>query len=346
MAGHVFVVHGDLTHLACDDWLLPTDRDLTLTEAWLPVLAPDAVRQSEAGVPRLAIDAPAEFCDGATRVLPVPDEARGEHEESSPLTHGRPWLLDVGDQADVDAEWLVDGVQEWLAAVRSESSERARPLLGLPLVGTGAGGASTRRDDVLAALLPALQEHAERTDVDVALVLNDERDHAAAQDVRRRIGDPAWPFDDELLETAEALAGRAADGQLALFLGAGVSRTAGLPLWNELMDELLDVAEVASAERGSVAALGVQDQAEYVAKRLPGGDDELQQWVRRRFAARPHGLAHALLAALPVREAATTNWDPLFEQAVAHTRPATPLLPPHHPHGHERRLLQLPRDAD
>src|SRR3954464_7206989 len=144
MGGHVFVVHGDLTHLACDDWLLPSDRDLTLTEAWLPALAEDAVRRSAGDVPRLALEAPAEFCDGARRVLQVPDEVRAERKEPSPLTHGRPWLLDVGEDADIDPGWLVDGVREWLRAVPRESSERARPLLGLPLVGTRAGGAAAR----------------------------------------------------------------------------------------------------------------------------------------------------------------------------------------------------------
>jgi len=345
MGGHVFVVHGDLTHLACDDWLLPTDRDLTLTDAWMPVLADGAVRRADDGVPQLAIDAPAEFCDGARRVLPVPDEMRRAHDEPSPVTHGRPWLLDVGVDADVDPGWLVDGVREWLGEVRREATDRSRPLLGLPLVGTGAGGAAARRDDVLAALLPALQEHADRVDVDVALVLNDERDHAAAQDVRHRLGDPKWPFDDEQVEAAEALAGRAAAGHLALFLGAGVSRTAGLPLWTELIEELLDVAEVGSEERRAVTRLGVQDQAEYVARRLPGGDDELQEWVGRRFAARPHGLAHALLAALPAREAATTNWDPLFEQAVADTGRTIAVLPYDDADAADRWLLKLHGDA-
>src|SRR4051812_39958990 len=140
MRGHVFVVHGDLTHLAYDDWLLPTDRDLTLTDAWLPVLAEDAVRRSEGGVPRLAIEAPAAFCDGSKRVLPVPDEARGEHEEPSPLTHGRPWLLDVGDDPDVDPEGLGGGVREGLGPGRGGEDERAGPPLRPPPPGPRRGG--------------------------------------------------------------------------------------------------------------------------------------------------------------------------------------------------------------
>src|SRR4051795_1793563 len=139
MGGHVFVVHGDLTHLACDDWLIPTDRDLTLTDAWLPVLAEDAVRLSEGGVPRLAITAPAEFCDRSTRVMPVPDEVRAEHGDPSPLTHGQAWLLDVGDDPDVDPGWLVDGAREWLHALGRGSTRRARPLRGLPPGGTRGG---------------------------------------------------------------------------------------------------------------------------------------------------------------------------------------------------------------
>ena len=347
MGGHVFIVHGDLTHLACDDWLLPTDRKLTLTEAWLPVFAEDAVRRPQGAAPRLAIDAPAGFCDGSKRVFPVPDDARAAARESSPLSRGRPWLLDVGEEPDVDPKWLVDGVREWLDAVHHDGTpcERSQPLLGLPLVGTGAGGASARRDEVLAVLLPALREHADRADVDVALVLNDARDHAAAQDIRRRAGDTAWPFDEAQLRAADAIAAHANAGRLALFLGAGVSRTAGLPLWHELIAELLDLADVEGDQRDAVARLGVQDQAEYVARRLRGGGDELQEWVQQRFAARPHGLAHALLAALPAREAATTNWDGLFEQAVADTGDSLAVLPYDDPDGADRWLLKLHGDA-
>ncbi len=34
MSGHVFIVRGDITRIACDAWLLPSDERFTLTPAW------------------------------------------------------------------------------------------------------------------------------------------------------------------------------------------------------------------------------------------------------------------------------------------------------------------------
>src|SRR5262249_58978869 len=56
------------------------------------------------------------------------------------------------------------------------------------------------------------------------------------------------------------------------------------------------------------------DQGEIVEKRL-GGPRGLQQALREVFAGEVYSLTHALLAALPVREAVTTNYDQLFEHA-------------------------------
>lgn len=349
MAGHVFVVHGDLTHLACDEWLLPTDRGLTLTDAWLPAFTDEAVERGAGGVPRLRLpEAAGADSDGSggARVRPAPDETRARPDEATPVTGARAWLLDIGTDERADPQWLVDGVRQWLDATRDRPAEsaRARPLLALPLVGTGQGGAASRRDDVLARLLPALDEHAGRHGVDVALVLNDPRDHAAAQDVRNRLGDRCWDVDESLLPAAETLAATATAGRLALFLGAGVSRAAGLPLWPDLIAELLDEAGVGEDERAAVDRLEVPDQTEFVARRLDGGTDALLEWVRRRFAPRPHALAHALLAGLDARESVTTNWDPLFEQAVADTGRRLAVLPHDDPADADAWLLKLHGD--
>jgi hypothetical protein len=347
VSGHVFVVRGDLTHLSCDDWLIPSDRELTLTEAWLTTLREDAIRRGEDGIPRLAIEAPHGYRRGDTRVTEVPADVRAETVDGSPATRGRAWVLDVGSgDEDVTADWLVAGVRRWLDTTHRDGgrSDRSKPLVALPLVGTGAGGKAARHDEVLRELLPALQEHADDADVDIALVLNDPRDHAAAQQVRRAVG-LDWDLEPALLDAADGIAAKAGAGRLALFLGAGVSRTAGLPLWDDLIAELLDLAGVDDRDRDAARRLDVQDQAEYVARRLSGGEEELAEWVRRRFAARPHGLAHSLLAALPVREAVTTNWDPLFEQAAGDAGRRLAVLPYDDPEGADAWLLKLHGDA-
>ncbi|WP_286277066.1 hypothetical protein [Naasia aerilata] len=37
-ASHLFVVRGNIEHLACDAWLLPTDARAQVTESWRSVL--------------------------------------------------------------------------------------------------------------------------------------------------------------------------------------------------------------------------------------------------------------------------------------------------------------------
>jgi hypothetical protein len=247
----------------------------------------------------------------------------------------------------VDPDWLVAGVRDWLEAVAPDArrSDRALPLLGLPLVGTGAGGASSRRDQVLAELLPALDECARRSSVDIALVLNDQRDHAAAQAVRMRAGRECWALDEALRDAAASLAERATRGRLSLFLGAGVSRAAGLPLWEDLIVELMDAAGIDEQDRAAVRRLEVPDQAEFCARRLEGGGAALTAWLKERFGPRPHALAHSLLAALPVREAVTTNWDALFEQAVRDTGRSIAALPYDDPADADAWLLKLHGDV-
>jgi SIR2-like protein len=67
--------------------------------------------------------------------------------------------------------------------------------------------------------------------------------------------------------------------------------------------------------------------------------------VSEIFGDRPHALAHALLAALPVRETVTTNYDRLFEAAAAGTGRPVCVLPGERPRGQQRWLLKLHGDV-
>jgi hypothetical protein len=308
MSGHVFVVRGDLRKLACDAWLVPSSRKARPGDEWfLPGY--DGPRH---GTP---------FADGGPRVQPLLDPAPGRP---------RPWLTLIGSY-DRPVSWYVDGAAEFLDAAAGAIASagerplfaRARPLLALPIVGTGRGGAAARAGEVVQELLPRLEAFAAGRGADVALVCWDAAGYAAAQAERARRA--SWPTDltADLRAEADRLAGHALRGELALFLGAGVSMAAGLPGWGKLLDELAGRAGMSADERRALADLGsVLDQATVVERRLRDHGVGLGPTVAAALGPRRHyALAHALLAALPAREAITTNYDRLFEEAWSQSDP-------------------------
>ena len=66
--------------------------------------------------------------------------------------------------------------------------------------------------------------------------------------------------------------------------------------------------------RAGLTGLPPQDSAALLAREL--GPERLSAYIGERFGPRPYTLAHAALAALPVQEFVTTNYDPLLEDAA------------------------------
>jgi hypothetical protein len=284
--GHVFVVHGDLTQLACDDLVVPTNSRGEVSANWHG-LVPPGQRQWDEGL----------------------------------------WPVDTGAGSPRAASWYADAVHDVLDSIAAHQRDRpprrgrSRHLTALPLVGAGREAAGSRRGDVIAALLEALEAHADAGH-DVALVLRSARDHAAAQHVRRgRTHHDLLPAE---VATAEDLAARARVNELALFLGAGVSMSAGLPSWVMLLDELARRAAIPATDAAELRLLPAQDAATLIERTL---DEPLEDALAAVLAAHRHGLSHALLAALPMWEAATTNYDDLFERALAAVGRTPSVLP-------------------
>jgi hypothetical protein len=208
----------------------------------------------------------------------------------------------------------------------------------LPILGTGGGGAKRSAGDVVRELLPALRDHARRHSVDVALVARAEAAFAAAQAERSRAEayDPWAELPGVLRDEVERIAGHAARGRLVLFVGGGVGRGAGLPLWDEMLDVLAQQARMTADERRALGELDPIDRARIIGKRL---DVELGDAVAQLLGrTRHHSISHALLAALPVSEVVTTNYDCLFEQASAGAGIPVRVLPGE-PAGAEGRWL-------
>src|SRR5262249_42112480 len=147
-------------------------------------------------------------------------------------------------------------------------NSRALPLLALPVIGAGRAGGAHLAGQIVTHLLPALYDFTAAHDADVALVMKDPVQHAAAQCGRSPLkGVRPWPdLDGHLLGKADGLAAWGRRGELGLFLGAGVSQAAGLPSWNDLLRELAGADLVSQPDFEKLSPL---DQARIVQARLP-----------------------------------------------------------------------------
>lgn len=316
MSGHVFIVHGDITRIACDAWLLPGGPDAGPGQSWLPAVAPHP-----------AEPLPQSWPNKTDRIV-----RWAKLSETDP----EPFLAHVGGSHRTPVAWYVEAVEQFFERAtaflknKPPKNKRARHLLALPLVGTGQGGKRRQAGAVARELLPALYAFTEREEVDVALVMIEGAAYSAAQSVRKlEIGTRAWTnLEAHLLKKADRLARIAGSRGLVLFLGAGVGASAGLPLWGSLLDELAQKkAKMPEHVRQQLWSLSALDRAHIIEGRMEEGES-LSIAVAELLIARSkyYSLPHALLAALPVDEVVTTNYDTLFEAASsAVNRPVTVL---------------------
>lgn len=336
MPGHVHVVRGDLTALACDAVLVPSDRAGQVTVHWQSFLADLPLSSpNDAGWVTPEVDLPLDYRLGKARTTPLPPCRRVPAR----------WLTDTAVPIDQPVEWLAAGAVEFVesaAAHVSPAGGRSRPLLGVPAVGTGAGGAAGEAGEVLRVLLPALWRAAASNDVDVVLVTRGPTVYAAAQWARRRELEDRqlgaadhWHLDEPLIDSARALAAQAQEGRLVFFVGSGVSQGAGLPGWQELLDALAHRCGL-DEQLDALHDLDVLDQARLIRSRLP----DLAAAIRSELSAEQPALAHYLLASLPAREMVTTNYDELLERACAAADDPVDVLP-YERTGRDRWLLKL-----
>lgn len=321
-SGHLFLVLGDIGRIHCDAWLLPCDAALNVTPQWQD----DLPYAAEMPPP------PADWGNDGVRTFRW-DDWPGDSPQA--------WLTNVDGTSDPD--WHVDGAAQFiqkasesLAGVKSRA-KRSRPLLAMPLVGTGAGGAGLEKGGIASQLVPRILFELRDNNVDVVLVVRGPQDLAACQGARHT--HESWERVQHLNE-ARRLASLAPTGQLALFLGAGVSIGAGLPDWGGRVDQLAEDAGYEPALREELSKLSFADYAQLIQRDLPAGKSFRQRIAELVHSPR-HSLCHALLATLPVREAVTQNYDTLFEAAVEGATGKKMSVIPYAPVANERWLLKM-----
>jgi hypothetical protein len=291
MAGHLFVLRGNVTELQCSAILIPCDHNWELVwDYWSTLLEPERFERSPWGAQLMGGGGPGRFFDVAA-------------------SRDRRIRLVVTADGRSDPHWVEAGVVEAIQTFASDlprTGGRVKPLVALPLVGTGAGGFRNKRGLLINVLLPALRKVATDTNIDVALVLRYDRDHAAIQG-QRSASD--WSeFSAEYLDLADELGARAARQELSLFLGSGVSVPLGLPDWEGLLADI-------SGEQVSDYST---ETAPCIAQRLQEelGTERLHTQIAERLNVSGFAPAHLLLAGLAVRQTVTTNYDTAYETAL------------------------------
>lgn len=317
MAGHLFVIRGELQNVRADAYAVSGDVHSEPSKLWR----------------ELGVAGPLE---GA---VVLADGRRVGRARWADGTAG-PWVVPVAGSKSAGFDWYAEGIRAFvrLADAALVRAEDAKPLLAVPNLGAGGGGMSRVVGEHIERMCLLLAELAEAHDVDVAFVLYERDAYEAAQMARLRRGDACWrSLGRAQIDAADRLATDAVRGRLALFLGAGVSKGAALPDWEGLLAEL--EAQVPDLPVGA-NKLDFLDRAHLLERNLPA--ETLTRLVAERIeGAKQYALAHALLAALPVREVVTTNYDTLFERAAQDQRQDVDVIPYDGPAGREKWLMKL-----
>lgn len=307
MSGHVFVIPGDVRRLACDAWLVPSDRGGSVARGWFAWPDPALDRATARGLGAAELSAVRVADTG----LPGPRAWRGN-------------VVGAGGPERCARDFVrLAGAQAWSQRV---VTGRACPLLAMPLLGTRYGGHARRAGDVVESLLAVLDEEARAACVDVALVVYEEAAYAAAQAVRRREPERWFKTPPCARRGLDALVAEASAGKLVLFLGAGASVGAGLPMWSALVDGLAREAGLGD-ELEALARLPLLDRARIIERHFEGKSPGLRDSIARNLLISHASLVHHLVAALPVNEVVTTNYDDLFELAAEGFSPRLSVLP-------------------
>lgn len=331
--GQLFIIDGDLNRVRSDAVLIPTDIGYHLTSLWDSLVVPGWESRVDRTQPDWMVN---------------PDPA------SSRLPQ-QVWFANVGHISDrIDA--YVDVADAYVRSASVSLAERDRGTvrsiphrLSLNVLGTGAGGMSRQRGLLIRHLVGRLSALVAELGVDVILVTWGFKQYGAARRAQRLLRSMSTLsrvhpvlHDPTIDRAVRELSGENLLQRLVLFVGAGVSRGAGLPDWDELIELLAAEAEP-PIDLHRLRAMDSRDQAQVLMQYL--GEAHYRQRIVELLTSPKYGLAHGLLASLDAHEVVTTNYDSLIENAYGTAR--APAVLPQHPVGQDGRwILKLHGSVD
>ncbi len=110
-------------------------------------------------------------------------------------------------------------------------------------------------------------------------------------------------------------------GRVCIFVGAGLSMSAGLPSWTELLDDLENrLVSGAEDDNMFLSSCGALERAQffYDAAGKANVINSIRDIFKRR-QSKSDTFEHMMLSSLPTNNIITTNWDDLIERAFSKT---------------------------
>ena len=334
-SGHLYIIQGDIKKIACDAWLLPTSEGFSITESFQDAVGMTVIKDSK----RLVWNGEEWTEPWGDRRFILLKESKDAHEPDL-------WIGNIGGSVNTRVSRFAERAEEFVqlateqVRLRTKKTERA-VLVAVNVLGSGHGGMRNKRGELLRELIPSLIRSARENKCDVVLVTYGSVMYSAANSMRNSLVDELEPWRDlpEVLKSeGDRLSEHARNSQLVVFMGAGVSRDAGLPAWKELLQDVAEELKIEKDVFTEMENLDPRDQATLLSR---GREDEFRDAVTKRLSAERFSLLHGLLASLPVNEFVTTNFDNLFELAAARSDIPLPVIPGGVVSAGKRWLLKL-----
>lgn len=297
MTGHLFVLHGRIESLVHDAAIISSDDRFKIEDHW---------KRLSRSYPKN----PAPWAE------PEDWPQRGWGRVSDEV-----WAVSIGGSSALEYEAILNRLSSVLQEIATTleheipKGDRALPLIALPFIGLGGTGYGDQRGEVISDLLDWADENVAVHNIDLALVTPESSVYAAAQQTRLQNHASEETSSPDAARSPHGLAKLARMRGLALLTGAGIGVPAGLPTWPKLLERLSTDAEGLDVE--AIKQLSLVDQATLIEMQ---DQEDFRAHVGKiiREATTP-SLLHVLLAGLNIHEVVTTNYDTLYEDAVAST---------------------------